>query len=83
MSSGEAFTQLSDALQHVNGALFDAALFDWAHTNQLVAEASELIEQASCKLVDLALEQDMIDFARDVTRRALRSLPTRASTAAE
>jgi nucleoid-associated protein YgaU len=79
MSSGEAFTQLSDALQHVNGAPFDAALFDWAHTNQLVAEASELIEQASCKLVDLALEQDMIDFAREVTRRALRSLPTTES----
>jgi hypothetical protein len=79
MSSGEAFQRLSDALQHVNGAPFDAALFDWAHTNQLVAEASELIEQGSCKLVDLALEQDMIDFARDVTRRALRSLPTTES----
>jgi hypothetical protein len=79
MSSGEAFTQLSEALQHVNGVPFDAALFDWAHTNQLVAEASELIEQASCKLVDLALEQDMIDFAREVTRRALRSLPTTES----
>jgi hypothetical protein len=63
----------------VDGPLFDDNGYDWAFTDQLVAEANILIEEASNRLVDLALENNLIDVASDATRRALRSLPATES----
>lgn len=74
-SSAEAIELLSTALSHVDGPPFDASGYDWAYTEQLVAEASSLIEEGTNALVDLALEADMLELCGDAVRRAMRSLP--------
>jgi nucleoid-associated protein YgaU len=75
-SSSEAIGLLRQALGFVEGPPFDAEGYDWAHHGtQDVAEASRLIEQATEQLVDLALDIDDIDIAREAITQGLRGLP--------
>lgn len=74
-SSSEAIELLREALLLVGGPPFDAVGYDWAYRDQDVAEASTLIEQTTEQLVDLALEADLVDVARDAIVRGLRGLP--------
>lgn len=75
-SSSEAIGLLRQALALVEGPPFDAEGYDWAHHGtQDVAEASRLIEQATEQLVNLALDVDDIDIAREAITQGLRGLP--------
>jgi nucleoid-associated protein YgaU len=74
-SSSEAITLLREGLSLVTGPPFDAVGYDWAYRDQDVAEASTLIEQAAERLVELALEADQVDIAREAVVRGLRGLP--------
>ncbi|HWL41773.1 MAG TPA: BTAD domain-containing putative transcriptional regulator [Ilumatobacter sp.] len=74
-SSVDAIALLRDGLALVQGPPFDGAGFDWAHRDQDVADASALIERAVDMLVDLALQADDIDVAREAVTRGLRGLP--------
>lgn len=47
----------------------------WAHRDQDVAEACTLIEHATERLVELALDAALVDVARDAIVRGLRGLP--------
>lgn len=76
VSSAEAIGLLRQGLALVEGPPFDADGYDWAHHGtQDVAEASRLIEQAAEQLVDLALDNDDIDTAREAITQGLRGLP--------
>jgi hypothetical protein len=76
VSSAEAIGLLRQGLALVEGPPFDADRYDWAHHGtQDVAEASRLVEQASEQLVDLALDNDDIDTARESITQGLRGLP--------
>lgn len=74
-SSSEAITLLREGLSLVTGPPFDAVGYDWAYRDQDVAEASTLIEQATERLVELALEGGQVDVAREAVVRGLRGLP--------
>ncbi|MFP5489589.1 MAG: BTAD domain-containing putative transcriptional regulator, partial [Acidimicrobiia bacterium] len=75
-SSSEAIGRLRQALALIEGPPFDADGYDWAHHDtQDVAEASRLIEQATEQLVNLALDTDDIDLAREAVAQGLRGLP--------
>lgn len=75
-SSSEAIGFLRQALALVEGPPFDAEGYDWAHHGtQDVAEASRLIEQATEQLVNLALDIDDVDTAREAITQGLRGLP--------
>lgn len=74
-SSAEAIELLRAALGHVDGPPFDAPDYDWAYTEQLVTEASSLIEEGTGMLVDLALEAGLFDLCRSAIRRAMRAIP--------
>jgi hypothetical protein len=75
-ASSEAIGLLHRALALVEGPPFDADGYDWAHHGtQDVAEASRLIEQATEQLVNLALDVDDIDLAREALNQGLRGLP--------
>ncbi len=74
-SSAEAIELLRAALDLVEGPPFDAPDYDWAYTEQLVTEASSLIEEGTGLLVDLALEAGLVDVCRTVIRRAMRAIP--------
>jgi len=73
--SSEAISLLREGLELVVGPPFDAAGYDWAHRDQDVAEASTLIEHATERLVELALDAGLVDVARDAIVRGLRGLP--------
>lgn len=73
--SSEAIGLLREGLDLVVGPPFDAAGYDWAHRDQDVAEACTLIEHATERLVELALDTDLVDVARDAIVRGLRGLP--------
>lgn len=76
VSSSEAIGVLRQALALIEGPPFDAEGYDWAHHGtQDVAEASRLIEQATEQLVNLALDVDDIDLAREALAQGLRGLP--------
>lgn len=74
-SSVAAIRLLRDALALVEGPPFDAPGYDWAHRDQDVAEAAATIEQATDRLVDLAVEAGHLDVAREALTRGLRALP--------
>lgn len=74
-SSSEAVDLLREALMLVAGPPFDAVGYDWAHRDQIVAEASTLIEQTTEQLVELALATGQVDIAREAIVRGLRGLP--------
>lgn len=75
-SSSEAIGLLRQALALVEGPPFDAEGYDWAHHGtQDVAEASRLIEQTTEQLVNLALDIDDVDIAREALTQGLRGLP--------
>ncbi|MGE3689434.1 MAG: BTAD domain-containing putative transcriptional regulator [Acidimicrobiia bacterium] len=73
--SSTATTSLRDALALVNGPPFDAPGYDWAHRDQHVTEASDLIEAVTRTLVAHALDAADLDQARDAIRQGLRGLP--------
>lgn len=73
-STSEATLLLAAAFRHVDGVPFDGNGYDWAHTEQHVSEANTLIETAAVQLATLLAEDSQIDQAREVIRRALRSL---------
>lgn len=67
---------LRDALARVDGPPFDASGFEWASHDELyVADASNLIEAAAERLVQLATESGDIDLARWAAVHGLRGLP--------
>jgi hypothetical protein len=75
-SSARAIELLRGGLSVVHGPPFDAAGYDWAHhTEQYVAEASALIENAAEALVKLALAGGDIDLAREALVHGLRGMP--------
>jgi nucleoid-associated protein YgaU len=75
-SSSEAIGLLRQALALVEGPPFDAPGYDWAHHGtQDVADACRLIEQATEQLVNLALDVDDVDIAREAIAQGLRGLP--------
>ena len=75
-SSSEAIGLLRQAVALVEGPPFDAPGYDWAHHGtQDVAEACRLIEQATEQLVNLALDVDDVDIAREAIAQGLRGLP--------
>jgi hypothetical protein len=75
-SSSEAIGLLRQALALVEGPPFDADGYDWAHHGtQDVAEASRLIEQTAEQLVNLALDIDDVDMAREAIAQGLRGIP--------
>ena len=73
--SSEASALLTRALALVDGVPFDDPTFDWAHDRQHHAHACQLIEAAALRLVDLALDEQDIDLAREACRRGLIGLP--------
>jgi hypothetical protein len=76
VSSSEAIGLLRRALALVEGPPFDADGYDWAHHGtQDVSDASRLIEQSAEQLVNLALDNDDIDIAREAVAQGLRGLP--------
>jgi LysM domain len=74
MSSAEGLMVLERAHRLVEGPPFDAKNYSWAHDQHFVSEATEVVAEATIALVDRALELDMIDVARQATRRAFRAL---------
>jgi hypothetical protein len=74
MSSAEGLMVLDRAHRLIAGPPFDAKDYSWAHDQHFVSEATEVVAEATIELVDRALELDMIDVARQATRRAFRSL---------
>ena len=74
LSTAEAVAVLTAAHQLIDGQPFDADGYQWAHDDQFVAEASNLIETATTDLVDLAIEAHLIDVARAAIRRGFRAL---------
>jgi nucleoid-associated protein YgaU/DNA-binding SARP family transcriptional activator len=71
-----AIRVLRDALARVDGPPFDASGFEWASHDELyVADASNLIEAAAARLVQLATESGDIDLARWAAVHGLRGLP--------
>jgi hypothetical protein len=75
-SPDQALTELSSALDLIEGPPFDAVGYDWAHhTYQLVAEASDLIERAAERVVALAEDAGDIETARHALVQGLRGLP--------
>ena len=76
VSSSEAIGLLQQALALVEGQPFDADGYDWAHhVTQDVSEANRLIEQSTEQLVNLALDSDDVDIAREAIAQGLRGLP--------
>jgi len=74
-SSGRATLALREALGLVEGPPFSGAYFEWAASQQLVADAEVLIERAAKQLVDLSLEAGDLDGARWAVQQGLRALP--------
>jgi nucleoid-associated protein YgaU len=74
LSSAEALMMLDRAHRLIDGPPFDAKGYSWAHDQHFVSEATEVVADATIELVDRALELDMIDIARQATRRAFRAL---------
>lgn len=74
-SSTVAIGLLAEALDLIDGPPYDAAGYEWAHRDQDVAYASTAIEQTAELLVQLALDADRVDVARDGLVNALRGLP--------
>jgi two-component SAPR family response regulator len=74
-SSSEAIALLTRALKLVEGVPFDDANFDWAHDRQYHAHACQLIEDATLRVVGLALDEVDIELARATCRRGLIGLP--------
>ena len=75
VSSSEAIELHREALALVTGPPFDAVGYDWAYRDQVVAEATTLIEQTTEQLVDLALDARQVGVAREAIVRGLRGLP--------
>src|SRR5207237_1105083 len=76
VSSSEAIGLLRRALALVEGPPFDAEGYDWAHHGtQDVSEANRLIEQSTEQLVNLALDNDDVETAREAVAQGLRGLP--------
>ena len=76
VSSSEAIDLLRRGLALVEGPPFDADGYDWAHHGtQDVSEANRLIEQAAEQLVNLALDNDDVETAREAVAQGLRGLP--------
>jgi DNA-binding SARP family transcriptional activator len=73
-SSAEAACLLRRALDLVDGVPFDAAGYDWAHEQQHHARACSLIETATLRLVDLAIDDDDPATARHALNQGLRAL---------
>jgi DNA-binding SARP family transcriptional activator len=73
-SSGEAARLLRRALDLVDGVPFDAAGYEWAHEQQHHARACSLIETATLRLVDLAIDDDDPSTARHALNQGLRAL---------
>jgi hypothetical protein len=65
---------LRRALDLVDGVPFDAAGYDWAHEQQHHARACSLIETATLRLVDLAIDDDDPATARHALNQGLRAL---------
>lgn len=78
-ASGDEIATLTSALAWIEGRPFDAAGFEWAYSHQFHARASELIEAATVRLVDLALESDDVASARFAVSQALKALPLNES----
>jgi LysM repeat protein len=74
VSSYEAIDLLVGALDLVHGVPFDTVGYEWAHEHQHHARACELIETASLRLVDLALEADDPNAARRAISQGLIAL---------
>jgi DNA-binding SARP family transcriptional activator len=73
-SSAEAACLLRRALDLVDGVPFDAVGYDWAHEQQHHARACSLIETATLRLVDLAIDDDDPATARHALNQGLRAL---------
>lgn len=78
-ASGDEIAALTSALAWIEGRPFDAAGFEWAYSHQFHARTSELIECATVRLVDLALESDDVATARFAVSQALKALPLHES----
>lgn len=65
---------LDRAHRLIDGPPFDAIGYSWAYDQHFATDANAVIADATTELVDRALELDMIDVARNATRRAFRSL---------
>jgi hypothetical protein len=74
-SSFEAINSLSAALELIEGVPFDAADYDWAHEQQFVAAASEVIEAAVLRLVEMCLDTGDLGVARRGITQGIRALP--------
>jgi hypothetical protein len=74
VSAGRALDQLGAAMEMIRGVPFDAVGYDWAHEEQHYADACELVERATLKIVDLALELDDVTAARQAVSQGLRAL---------
>ncbi|MDQ6837457.1 MAG: LysM peptidoglycan-binding domain-containing protein [Actinomycetota bacterium] len=73
---GQAIALLVEGLDLVEGPPFDAAGYDWAHyTLQYAAEASDLIERATLRVVKLAAGAGETKTARHALVQGLRGLP--------
>jgi DNA-binding SARP family transcriptional activator len=72
-STTEAVALLRRALDLVDGVPFDAVGYEWAHEQQHHARACNLIEIATLRLVDLAIDDDPAT-ARHALNQGLRAL---------
>ncbi|MFT3851347.1 MAG: hypothetical protein QM733_01180 [Ilumatobacteraceae bacterium] len=74
LSSHPATERLRQALTLVGGVPFDAPGYDWAYERQHYADACELVERCTLRLVDLALDDDDLTTAREAVSAGLRAL---------
>jgi hypothetical protein len=73
-SAAEALDQLVTALKLIRGVPFDAVGYDWAHEQQHYADACELVERATLTVVDIALDLDDMNAARQAVSQGLKAL---------
>lgn len=75
VAESEAIRLLLHGLDLVDGVPFDSAEYDWAFETQDHATACELVEAATLRCVDIALNLGDLTAARHAVTQGLRALP--------
>jgi len=75
VAESEALRLLLHGLDLIDGVPFDSAEYDWAFETQDHATACELVEAATLRCVDIALNLGDIAAARHAVTQGLRALP--------
>lgn len=75
VSEAEALQLLLHGLDLIHGVPFDSSEYDWSFETQDHAAACELVETASLRCIDIAMNLDDLSAARRAVSQGLRALP--------